>query len=279
MNYRYDADGARLWLDAYMQRTTQTGDSARTFEMDPGSSITQYAEPPSFRRTRAVGGETEEATVTVAGIICSKTLPPVHGPLRASDPDQVRYLRQFVCLTGLGSHGFKAQEEVVSGVVEQFVGNPDISALDGMNFASRTSHLPPDIDPDHVLEELRDTKFIRIEDNVVQYSRKVDDGAGSFHYEPLCPSSFKEGDIVEATGAYVAYPTNQSGQYRLVFCLRALTMLNSTFREESRIQRTLWLDSRRKEPRKKVKHASISSLRRTYLPYGRDIASKEGAAS
>ncbi|KAF6751251.1 hypothetical protein DFP72DRAFT_1071453 [Ephemerocybe angulata] len=263
-------------------------------------SITQYAEPPSLRLTRTVGEEMEEVTVTVPGIICSKTLPPIHGPLRASDPDHVRYLRQFVRLTGLGSHGFRAQEEVVSSVLGQFEGSPEVSALDDMNFgqyeghscldlharylterryAPGLPHIPftPDIDPDHVLEELRDTKFIRIEDNIVQYSRKVDDGNGPFHYVPMCPSGFKEGDIVEAVGSFVAYPTRDPGHYRLVFCLRALTMLNSTFREDSRIKRASWLDSRKKEPRKKVKHPSISSLRRSYIPYGRSVATERSA--
>lgn len=53
-------------------------------------------------------------------------------------------------------------------------------------------------------------------------------------YEPIDPGAFKEGDIVEATGTFIAYPTALHATYKPVFCLRSLTMLNSSFREVRR---------------------------------------------
>lgn len=40
-----------------------------------------YSEPPCFRLVKGEGDETEEVTCRVAGIVCSKVLPPMVGPL------------------------------------------------------------------------------------------------------------------------------------------------------------------------------------------------------
>lgn len=49
-------------------------------------------------------------------------------------------------------------------------------------------------------------------------------------YSALQPSQFKEGDIVEATVAFIAYPSGPHS-YKLVTTLRALALVSSQFRE------------------------------------------------
>lgn len=51
---------------------------------------------------------------------------------------------------------------------------------------------------------------------------------------PMNPGDFKEGDIVEATGAFIAYPTATKKHYKAVFTLRSLTLVDSSVREVCR---------------------------------------------
>ncbi|KAF6761865.1 hypothetical protein DFP72DRAFT_802698, partial [Ephemerocybe angulata] len=224
-------------------------------------AVVQFSEPPCMRLVPQNAQVGEEVTVVVPGILCSKTLPPVYGPLRSTRPEHVRYLRQYVRCTGLGSATFGGFQSQLNDIYDKFANTPGVSAMKNFDFglyegeyciSMHTRHLtdrryvsgerhipfPPEIDPNHVLEDARDTKFIRIEDNVVQYSKKIEAPDGTFYFEPLPPAEFKEGDIVEATGAFVAYPGAEQGEYVLVFCLRALTMICSQYREVS------WIISR-----------------------------------
>lgn len=57
---------------------------------------------------------------------------------------------------------------------------------------------------------------------------------GNRRYVELAPSEFKEGDVVEAAVAFMAYPLPQDGdvrRYKMVVALRALSLLSSEFRE------------------------------------------------
>ncbi|KAF6744634.1 hypothetical protein DFP72DRAFT_1093355, partial [Ephemerocybe angulata] len=129
----------------------------------------------------------------------------------------------------------------------------------------------PEIDPNDALAAAQGTKFIRIEDNVVQYSKKVVTDNGRVQYEPLSPAEFKEGDIVEATGTFVAYPERKRGDYVLVFALRSLTMLSSATREAAKVKLKLKTEvgrERKAARRKKVKRPTAGSLKRRYISYG-----------
>ncbi|KAF6744750.1 hypothetical protein DFP72DRAFT_857057 [Ephemerocybe angulata] len=298
MNFLYEANEAKLWLDSYIQKALQEEPTPNNRYIDlleiEQCSVAEYGEPPCIRMTQEVGGSTEEVMVRVAGILGSKTLPPVHG-LRSTKPEHVRYLRQFARLTGLGSDTFGEHNNVFKRVHQAFATAPTVDKLDAFDFGQYEKHecidmhsrylterrfvpsqrhipFTPDIDPNHALEIARDTKFIRVEDNVVQYTKKITQEDGSYHYEPLSPEEFKEGDIVEAVGAFVAFPTATEGEYKMVFCLRTLIMLTSMFREKSRALHSTKLELR--EPRegrkkKRPKPPTAQALKRSFIQYGR----------
>lgn len=54
------------------------------------------------------------------------------------------------------------------------------------------------------------------------------------------PAEFREGDIVEATGVFIAYPTAEKDHHKCVFTLRSLTLLDSSVREVSCEQLEPW---------------------------------------
>ncbi|KAF6752332.1 hypothetical protein DFP72DRAFT_1070645 [Ephemerocybe angulata] len=277
MNWRYKKDEARLRLDSYIQDLCQVpvdgaSPSLGALQLEE-CDVVRFTGPPCLRLVRNEGDEQEEVTVRVAGIVTDKTLPPVY-ELRSSKPDHVRYLRQFIRLTGLGLHTFEENKEPLTQIFERFRDTDGVDTLKGFDFGlyeeqycvalhnrylterryvpgQRHIDFPPDIDPDHALEDARDTEFIRTVDNVVQYAKKVQEGDGTSCYEPLAPEEFKEGDLVEATGTFIAYPVGEEGEYKLVFCLKSLAMLTSAFREESRIpKRTVDVEAGRSRGRK-----------------------------
>ncbi|KAF6748638.1 hypothetical protein DFP72DRAFT_1073997 [Ephemerocybe angulata] len=302
MNWRYQKDDARLKMDSYIQSLGQAIEEGRSPGLDAlkvaECDVERFTGPPCLRLVRKEGEEQHEVSVTIPGIICEKTLPPVY-QVRSSKPEHVRYFRQFVRLTGLGSHTFEASQDRLNEVFERFRSAEGVENMKGFNFGryeeqycvdlhsrylterryvpgQRHIDFTNDIDPDHALEDARDTQFIRVEDNVVQYSKKVDGADGVAYYEPLAPKEFKEGDIVEATGTFIAYPAGEEGEYKLVFCLRALTMLCSTFREESRIPKRKAEDDRHEKSRKRTQLPSGRSVKRNYITYGpRDTVRKE----
>ncbi|KAF6743205.1 hypothetical protein DFP72DRAFT_1080472 [Ephemerocybe angulata] len=290
MNYLYEVNDAKLWLESYTQQCLQdpmTSNNRYINLLDVNDCrVVEYSEPPCLRLTKEVEGEIEEVTVRVPGILCSKTLPPVLG-LRSNKPEHVRYVRQFARCCGFGSHSFDEHAGIFKQVYAAFAAAPNLAELDDFDFGLYEGHhhisrLHPDIDPNHALEIARDTKFIRVEENVVQYSKRVTQDDGSYHYEPLHPEEFKEGDVVEAVGSFVAFPTGTAGEYCMVFCLRGLTMLTNTFREKSRlarntkIERTETREGRRK---KRVKPPTTQALKRSFIQYGRRVEGGRRAES
>ncbi|KAF6741297.1 hypothetical protein DFP72DRAFT_31314 [Ephemerocybe angulata] len=298
MNCLYDANEAKLWLDSYIQKSLQEEPTANTRYIDllevGKCKVVEYGEPPCVRLIQEVADSTEEVMVRVPGILCSKTLPPVHG-LRSTKPEHVRYLRQFARLTGLGSDVFAEHKSVFKRVYDAFAAAPPVDNafnfdfglyekhdcidmharyLTERRFVPSQPHIPftPDVDPNHALDLARDTEFIRVEDNVVQYTKRISYEDGSHSYEPLDPEEFKEGDIVEAVGAFVAFPTGREGQFKMVFCLRALVMLTSSFREKSRKARSEMLarvDPTEGRKKKRSKPPTAEALKRSFIQYGR----------
>ncbi|KAF6747099.1 hypothetical protein DFP72DRAFT_1075745 [Ephemerocybe angulata] len=279
MNWRYEAENARLRLDSFIQQSTQVGEerSGSTFAgLKPGT-VVEYSEPPCLRMIKESDGSQEEVAVTVPGIFCDKTLPPVFG-LRSHKFEHVRYLRQFVRLTGLGSNNFQDGLAGFSDIETEFQKYPEVTKLTGFDFgvyesepcvalharylterrlvrSQRHIPFPPEIDPNHALEDARDWQFIRAEDNAVQYAKKTVEKDGTVRIEPLRPEDFKEGDLVEATGAFVAYPSSKVGD---------------TFREAAQVKRKATMEEAqvKKPPRKKTKMPTAMNLKRAHISYG-----------
>ncbi|KAF6751808.1 hypothetical protein DFP72DRAFT_1070846 [Ephemerocybe angulata] len=294
MNWRYKKEEARLRLDSYIQAIGQApvdsvSGSLKALQLND-CEVVMFSGPPCLRLVRSAGDEQEEVTVTVAGIISDKTLPPVY-QLRSTKPEHVRYLGQFVRLTGLGSHTFEESQDRLREIFEEFRRTEGVDTLEGFEFglyeeqyciALHTRYLtdrrnvpgqrhidfPADVDPEHALEDARDIQFIRTVDNVVQYAKKVEAQDGTARYEHLAPGEFKEGDLVEATGAFIAYPGGEAGKYKLVFALRSLALLTSAFREESRIpKRVPDEETSRGRGSKRRRFPTATKLKRTYISY------------
>lgn len=115
---------------------------------------------------------------------------------RSQAPEHVRYLRQFVRLTGLGSESFPSGARIFDDVRQRFAELEGVVGVEEFSFGRYEGHacvdlharylterrlasgqctvpFTPDVDPNHALEEARGTKYVRLADNVVQYSRKV----------------------------------------------------------------------------------------------------------
>ncbi|KAF6744858.1 hypothetical protein DFP72DRAFT_1078067 [Ephemerocybe angulata] len=296
MFYRYDSTEARLRLDSCIQEAAQHEDPGivKTLSaiLPADYEVVEFMQPPCLRLVKQSEGEHEEATVAVRGILCDKTLPPIY-TLASHKFEHVRYLRQFVRLTGLGSMSFHDSLTRIDDIESRFREADGVTHLEGFSFGEfeeeecvamharylterrfvlgqRHIPFPPEIDPNDALEAARGTKFIRIADNVVQYSKKVVNEDGTVLYEPLSPAEFKMGDIVEATGTFVAYPEREEGHYVMVFALRALTMLDSTIREAAKptFKPKTEIDQRKAARRKKGKMPTMGNLKRSYISYG-----------
>jgi hypothetical protein len=121
---------------------------------------------------------------------------------KATSPRQVRNLWQYAKITGLGATSFDAAIQKVDEIHQLFcrtvspgdtVTPPSFSPHKGDSavdvharyFTDRHSapglkHIPfkPDVNPMHILENLRGVKFIHAPDNDVQYCKKVSDDNG-----------------------------------------------------------------------------------------------------
>lgn len=184
----------------------------------------EFSDPPTVRLTQSCEGTTQETVVKLAGILCSKTLPPIYslcvihvfvgptalstqrrlttGPCRRSQADEhVRYLRQFVRLTGLGAPSFDGCGVTFDEVVGRMRAAEGVANVEDFTFGRYEGHFavdlhtrylterrlvpgeptypfPADIDPNNVLEEARGARYVRVQDNIVQYARLEKDGNG-----------------------------------------------------------------------------------------------------
>jgi hypothetical protein len=110
-------------------------------------------------------------------------------------------LRQFVKLTGVGCKAFDDFQDKIDQVFECFTRAKDGQSLKMLEWnpydghyavdahtryfterrhAPSLSHqpFPSDIDPQQVLEEYCGTKYIRTDENIVQYLQKVENDGG-----------------------------------------------------------------------------------------------------
>ncbi|KAF6751779.1 hypothetical protein DFP72DRAFT_1063883 [Ephemerocybe angulata] len=296
MFYRYDSTEARLRLDSSIQEAAQfeqQGNMKTLAGIMPEEyDVVEFTQPPCLRMVKQSETGHEEATVAVRGILCDKTLPPIYS-LASHKFEHVRYLRQFVRVTGLGSISFNESLTRLGAIENRFREAEGVANLQPFSFGKfedeecvamhdrylterrfvrELRHIPftPDIDPNEALEAARGTDFIRVADNVVQYSKRMTKEDGTIFYEPLSPAEFKMGDIVEATGTFIAYPERDEGHYVMVFALRALTMLDSTVREAAKVPFSpkTEIDERKAAGRKKGKKPTMRSVKRSYISYG-----------
>ncbi|RXW16443.1 hypothetical protein EST38_g9411 [Candolleomyces aberdarensis] len=292
MNRFYDAANARLGLNTYLNRSMQ---ESRDSEFLGGlnvqqCTVTMFNEPQCFRMTKRVDAQLEEVVVHVPGILCSKTLPPIERALVAK-PSHVRNLRQYVKITGLGSLPFDSLCNKIDEVHARFcaelpgqeVAYPEFRPYEGdfaldlhsryfteRRYAPRLRHQPfnDDVDPYHILEHVRGADFIHAPDNEVQFLKKTYDGNNCARYETLPPKALKEGDLVECSFGFVAYPLGKQGGHKLVLHLRAVSLISAIFREKSESAREAHLPPATTKGRKRDLGSDESApiLKRKYIP-------------
>lgn len=101
MNWKYDTTAAgrsespdertrslevpllEIYLNAYMARADQEDSSMPTLRNLNLAEcrVVPFSGPPCMRLVKGEGESMEEVTCRIPGIICSKVLPPVTGPL------------------------------------------------------------------------------------------------------------------------------------------------------------------------------------------------------
>ncbi|KAL0563193.1 hypothetical protein V5O48_018882, partial [Marasmius crinis-equi] len=154
--------------------------------------IEEVGKPPSYRLiSRSPGKPDKETVFIVHGILSRKDLPPIDKALGKNT--KAGHMSQQVILTGLGTSLFGNAMEGIKSVEEQFHRNFDDKEMEAHNIFGTsdgfltielsnrymtsihaTNRLPPvnlgpDIDPRGYLAKVMGDKYIRTEENVVQF--------------------------------------------------------------------------------------------------------------
>ncbi|PPR07989.1 hypothetical protein CVT24_002701 [Panaeolus cyanescens] len=203
-------------------------------------------------------GGFKEVCVRLPGILCRKVLPPIRRDISNSQPHAVRALKQSVKLTALGLEDYEDiqhvmdvvhqlfEQELGPGTVQPVLSKPyeghlafDIGTryFTDRDDAPCQEHVPfsRDEDPLFILELMRKGRFIRSEDNIVQYCAKVAMEGSRPSYSPFKPENFEEGDIVEAHISFACWPISKDS-YQLTLIMRALASVDTRLRTEATVK-------------------------------------------
>ncbi|KAG2022487.1 hypothetical protein CC2G_000229 [Coprinopsis cinerea AmutBmut pab1-1] len=262
MNRHFDCDEARAMVAAFSARGSQEEKTLPPM-VAPGQtsefSVTPFELPTCYRLTSKDDLD-QEICLRIIGVICSKVLPPLLNKPRIQSDRDLRNLRQFVKVTGLGDPSFEVAMEGVREIFSKFEYVHGAERLIGVEAklyegelaldchsryftdrerAPHEKHIPfPElVDPKHILEDIRGPAFIHGPDNHVEYYSKSFDG-GHPRYDPIDPAILKEGDIVELSISFMSVPI-KNGNFRLVTSLRAVALLSNETRKKSEAARTL----------------------------------------
>ncbi|KAF7981291.1 hypothetical protein HWV62_34205 [Athelia sp. TMB] len=221
------------------------------------------ASPAGIRLTTSIADavDIQEVVLRVQGAICFAQLPPIRAGRQLPERGDARFLKQTIRLTGFGSAEF---QQAVSGIanIATLMGDNlergDIESwkperyrtwqtLDiGNRYFRRQNNegdavpisLPRNVDPDGILAKLAGDEWVHTEDNEVRYFGLVPSVAGKPKYEPIDPSEFKLGDIVEVQCSAVGIRRRGREEvYNLRLVLRALTLLDASHGKAARANR------------------------------------------
>ncbi|KAJ8092707.1 hypothetical protein PM082_007036 [Marasmius tenuissimus] len=266
MNKHYNKEEAGHRLTELSKERVVDNDSGKNFiaavpekRWPAGIHVEMIGTPPSLRLTRQTDdGDKEELVFTVQGILLKKDLPPVDKPLGKNT--RIAFLNQQVILTGLGCEIFGRALKGLDGVDNQFRRNLDEedvehhkvgTTVDGHEAIELSNRyvtckgatngvgevgMDDIVDPKGYLLALMSDKYIRTEENVVEYYELLDaeaDGAQTYSRAP--PKRFKKGDIVEAQFSLscVSLGQRSGNKWRMVGVLRSLTLLDGKYTEEA----------------------------------------------
>ncbi|RXW12852.1 hypothetical protein EST38_g13002 [Candolleomyces aberdarensis] len=201
--------------------------------------------PPILRSVCARGGIDGSASVTIDD----------RDGRRNEVVEHAKKLRQHVKVTAFGSTLYSTLQEKAADIFKVFEDNShhinirpsDRKLWDGeicFDFHSRyfteRKHVPSvkhapfpqEVDPLHILEDLKGEDLLHLEENDVQYCEKVYGDDGSVSYVAMDPKKFQVGDFVELTVTFVCHPVKKN-EFVVIPTLRALALLSSELRQQS----------------------------------------------
>ncbi|RXW17985.1 hypothetical protein EST38_g7865 [Candolleomyces aberdarensis] len=195
MDSFYDHQAARAWMEQYIMTCVQSESTEQylTNLRVNSSNVTKHQEPRCLRLTEDVAEGTREVEVR---------------ELSVTGDEQIRMLRQFVKLSGLGSPLFEEMSVKIKEVWDAFckaanpgtISQPVFKAYDGdyavdahtryftdRRHAPSLKHeeMPVTIDPHRHLDIVRGPNFIYSDENHVEYCQKnayID--LDMFHFPP-----------------------------------------------------------------------------------------------
>ncbi|PBK76196.1 hypothetical protein ARMSODRAFT_1078394 [Armillaria solidipes] len=183
---------------------------------------------------------------TATGVIIAQDLPPVARESRISK-DEIRFLSQYVRISGMGSIAFEdtiialkgiqqlGEREFQEGSLEEWT-QFTVQGHDAIEFSNRyftpcsqaingdSVRFPMDVDPNGVPQKMAGTQWIHAEDNEVRYYRGVID-IGKKRYMVAKPQTFRVGDIVEIQMSMV-FVKDKRGLVKMKTILRAIALVN-----------------------------------------------------
>ncbi|KIL58014.1 hypothetical protein M378DRAFT_87111 [Amanita muscaria Koide BX008] len=193
----------------------------------------------------------EEVVLNLQGVLWKHDLPPFTAHA-TSTSKQLKYLRQSVSLTGLGTPYFEASMKALTNIYvlfSRFVPADKLQAcaimgkygehvsMDASNryFTTRKDnpmekHIPfdSDVDPNGILERAAGgSAYIHSEHNIVRYYERVKSTMDS-KYNCIPPVRFRDGDIIEVQMTILLVPLLH-GQFKMMTTLRSLTLVDTTF--------------------------------------------------
>ncbi|RXW16793.1 hypothetical protein EST38_g9064 [Candolleomyces aberdarensis] len=177
------------------------------------------------------------------------------GTQRSEAVDHAKKLRQHVKITAFGAALYNRLHEKAAEIFKVFEANShrvkirmgERKLWDGelcFDFHSRyfterrhvpsVKHVPfPDeVDPLHILEDLKGEELLHLDENDVQYCAKVYEEDGQVSYIAKHPKEFQIGDFVEVTVAFVCHPVKKN-EFMVIPTLRALALLSPELRLQS----------------------------------------------
>ncbi|KAF7983523.1 hypothetical protein HWV62_21072 [Athelia sp. TMB] len=179
--------------------------------------------PAGMRLAEATSGASgdTEVVLRIQGALCYAQLPPIRRNMTLPDNGDIRFMKQTVRLTGLGSTEFTDAIQDIANIVI-FMGesleHADIETwkperfrnwqaieLTNRYFTHQNNKgdmiavpIAANVDPEGVLALLAGDKWVHTEDNEVSYFCEEVGAGGKQKYTVTNPSAFKVGDLVEA---------------------------------------------------------------------------------
>ncbi|KAJ2914813.1 hypothetical protein MD484_g5618, partial [Candolleomyces efflorescens] len=258
MNAQYDVNAAKRILEEKLAGVNMP-DAVHVLhirDMKVEDFIVKtIAHPPSIRMMVQEDEEEYEAVMKIYGVICGGVLPPFQRQPRSLTPSKMRNLRQHVKITTFGVEDGTAQQIAKLRELIQDHTGADVQEMEFLPYEGhpcfeaharyftdrnlipyeKSTPFPSNVDPHHILSNLRPDLFVRGPDNCVEYCKETVDARGNIKYLPVNPAIFNPGDVIEVAFSCVGVPVKE-GRYRLLLNLRAVTLVTDECRKKSEVE-------------------------------------------